>query len=605
MGNQCCRCGKYQSQTGYLGQNSLNVEFGLGNASVIDSLFVRWTTGMEEIFTNVPVNQFLTITENQPPVVSHTPTLSTAVGNAIEVQALVTDALGIADVSLNYRRGGDAQFTSILMTESTGSLYNATIPAGAVTSRGLEYFISVTDLGGLNVRLPAIGFFHVTVDISEPGIDRGDPQAAGSEQTAFRLFSMPLDLVNKDPSKVLDDDLGSYDIIQWRFFEVIADQSKVEFPNTSAIAPGKGFWLIVREVGRTIDTGAGRSISTAQDYAIPLHSQWNLIGNPFNFPIPVSNLSLSKGQPVELRTYIGSWNDPVNNPVTTIQPFKGYALFNSSGSNTTLSVNPDLSSGSTTVARESSSQTSWSLQIKGQSQAAVDEDNFLGSSSVASNDWDKLDRPEPPVIGEFISLYFPHPEWGELSKNYCTDFRPKISDGEIWEFEVKTNIRDVVNLTFEGINDVPNEYEVWLLDPILQTSQDLRRNESYSVAASVEHPKRLQLLIGNPDFVNEKLAASTNIPRTFELYQNFPNPFNPTTTIRYGLPREERVTLRIYNILGEEVVTLVNDEVKRPGFHATLWDGRNDVGRRASSGVYFVQMRASNFVQTRKMILIQ
>jgi len=250
-------------------------------------------------------------------------------------------------------------------------------------------------------------------------------------------------------------------------------------------------------------------------------------------------------------------------------------------------------------------QATWLLQIKAQSQAAVDIDNFLGMSSEAGVSWDELDRPEPPVIGEFVSVYFPHPEWSELSENYCTDFRPEISDGDIWEFEVKTNIRDVVNLTFEGINDIPNGYDVWLLDPVLLTSQDLRQNEHYSVAASVQHPKRLQLLIGHPDFVNEKLATSTNIPQTFELFQNFPNPLNPTTTIRFGLPKEAKVTLKIYNILGEEVVTLLNDELKPAGFHASVWDGRNQNGRRASSGLYFYQLKTRDLILTRKMALVK
>ena len=152
---------------------------------------------------------------------------------------------------------------------------------------------------------------------------------------------------------------------------------------------------------------------------------------------------------------------------------------------------------------------------------------------------------------------------------------------------------------------MPHEYGVWLLDPILQTSQDLRRNEHYSVAASVEHPKRLQLLIGHPNFVADKISLTQNIPQTFELSQNFPNPFNPTTTIRYGLPKEAKVTFKIYNILGEEVVTLVNDELKTAGFHAAVWDGRNSNGRKASSGPYFYQLKTRDLILTRKMALVK
>ena len=398
---------------------------------------------------------------------------------------------------------------------------------------------------------------------------------------------------------------GIKDITKWRFFEVRRDQTKIEFPNTSPMTAGKGFWLIVREAGKRISTGAGRTNPTNQSFKINLHPQWNLIGNPFNFPIRVSNLSLSNAQSVELRTYNGSWNDPVNNPDTTIQPFEGYAIFNSSSTSTTLSINPDLSGGSNTLVKRSSFQEDWSLQIKAQCQAAVDGDNFLGLSSVASRSWDQLDRPEPPVIGEFVSVYFPRPEWGRLSKDYCTDFRPEISDGEIWEFEVKTNIGDIVNVRLEGLEDVPKEYEVWLIDSAIQASQNLRQSQNFSIAASVAHPKRLQLLIGRPDFVDEQLSSTQNIPERFELSQNFPNPFNPSTTIQFSIEIERRVTLTIYNVRGEEVIELVHDELKTPGYHTVVWDGKNRAGRQVSTGLYFYKLQSGKLSSIKKLAFVK
>ena len=209
------------------------------------------------------------------------------------------------------------------------------------------------------------------------------------------------------------------------------------------------------------------------------------------------------------------------------------------------------------------------------------------------------------VPGDYVSVYFPHPEWNQLSKNYCTDFRPEIVGGEIWEFEVKTNIRDAVNLSFEGMKTVPNEYQVWLLYPILQISQNLREESKYSVAALPEHQKKLEVLIGRPDFVNEKLATSTNVPQNFELSQNFPNPFNPTTTIRLGLSSAEFMTLKIFNILGEEVVTLLDDELLSAGYHAVVWNGRDSNGRRVGSGVYLYQVIFDVRVETKKMALVR
>ncbi|MGH7457383.1 MAG: T9SS type A sorting domain-containing protein, partial [bacterium] len=91
----------------------------------------------------------------------------------------------------------------------------------------------------------------------------------------------------------------------------------------------------------------------------------------------------------------------------------------------------------------------------------------------------------------------------------------------------------------------------------------------------------------------------------FVLPQNFPNPFNPATTIRYGLPKAERVTLKIYNLLGEEVVTLMNDELQAAGYHVAIWDGRNKLGEVVGSGVYIYRFRAGSFTSIQKMALVK
>jgi len=399
------------------------------------------------------------------------------------------------------------------------------------------------------------------------------------------------------------------------------------------MAPGKAFWLIVKNPGMTIDTGPGISNSTSREYAIALHPKWNAIGNPFNFTIPATNLRLkSSGQSPELRAYTGTWNDPINTKVRVVQPFEGYAVFNGLPSVDSLLINPDLSSGSLadagTFTKEivsigderltdrvmshfsarnvspAAGQFLWFIRIVAQCQQAVDSDNIAAIVSDASNDHDELDHPEPPVIGEYVSIYFPHQEWDKLSQNYCIDVRPEPIDGEIWEFEIKTNIRDIVQLRFEGLDGVPSEFEVWLADDALKIFHNLREQSQYAVAGE-EQPKRLQLVVGKSDFITKKRNAVWVIPTTYELSQNFPNPFNPVTTIRYGLPREERVTVKVYNLFGQEVATLVDGELIAAGYHIAIWDGHNAAGRPVTSGVYFVRIHVSDFVQTRKMVRIE
>jgi len=102
----------------------------------------------------------------------------------------------------------------------------------------------------------------------------------------------------------------------------------------------------------------------------------------------------------------------------------------------------------------------------------------------------------------------------------------------------------------------------------------------------------------------EDADETASVPRTFALEQNFPNPFNPSTRIRYAISRAGRVTLKIYSLLGQQVRTLVDQE-QNPDFHEVRWDGRNDSGVVMPTGIYFYQIRAGNEVATRRMLFLK
>ncbi len=99
-------------------------------------------------------------------------------------------------------------------------------------------------------------------------------------------------------------------------------------------------------------------------------------------------------------------------------------------------------------------------------------------------------------------------------------------------------------------------------------------------------------------------AESGNKPSRFMLSQNYPNPFNPVTTIEYYLPKSALVKLSVYNILGQKVRNLVN-EYQTAGIKRMSWDGKDETGNSVASGIYFYKLSASDFAETRKMLLIK
>ncbi|MCF8306329.1 MAG: T9SS type A sorting domain-containing protein [Ignavibacteriales bacterium] len=94
------------------------------------------------------------------------------------------------------------------------------------------------------------------------------------------------------------------------------------------------------------------------------------------------------------------------------------------------------------------------------------------------------------------------------------------------------------------------------------------------------------------------------LPEEFSVQQNYPNPFNPTTNIRFAIPSDARVSVKIYNSLGQEVKTLLNSDLTR-GYHSLVWNGDNDAGSKVSSGAYLYKVTAGNYSETKKMVLLR
>jgi len=94
------------------------------------------------------------------------------------------------------------------------------------------------------------------------------------------------------------------------------------------------------------------------------------------------------------------------------------------------------------------------------------------------------------------------------------------------------------------------------------------------------------------------------LPRTYALSQNYPNPFNPVTTIRYQIPEVTPVAIAVYNMLGQKIAVLV-DEQHTAGYYTARWDGRNAAGLQVASGVYLMRMEAGTFMSVRKMLLLK
>jgi hypothetical protein len=121
----------------------------------------------------------------------------------------------------------------------------------------------------------------------------------------------------------------------------------------------------------------------------------------------------------------------------------------------------------------------------------------------------------------------------------------------------------------------------------------------YNYALSLSEIKSLN------DFpTNTENEQNINLPEYFELTQNYPNPFNGQTNIEYKIPVYSRIRMEVFDLLGQKVKTLI-DEEKSPGIYKAKWDGKNDLNNSVDSGIYFVKLSSDNFSNTKKMILLK
>ena len=178
--------------------------------------------------------------------------------------------------------------------------------------------------------------------------------------------------------------------------------------------------------------------------------------------------------------------------------------------------------------------------------------------------------------------------FGEFLNGYMIEMN-EIEPGQILFAasgnQPNTETGTIANLTFEVLEGFYGESSV--------TLSDLRVNENE------------ELEVGAEMTVNYVLGISrAGVPEVFALHQNYPNPFNPVTRINYDLPKDDQVKITIYDMMGRQVTTLINQN-QTAGYKSVRWDATNQLGESVSAGLYMYVIEAGAFRESRKMVLLK
>jgi len=445
--------------------------------------------------------------------------------------------------------------------------------------------------------------YPTTMDFSSPiyQFQHHDDLSLYTSQD-YRIIGIPGGTISKSFADIMQGVHGT----DWQaYFDNGVDSGNpedylVEYNGGSEFHFGEGraFWIIYKGDLMIQEQGVPTiGLNAFEEAEIYLHPGWNLITNPFDRPIEWWKIQQSNTiGPINHFDGTGNWLNS-DDHFTNFEPFIGYYVFTQNGM--TLLIPYGATSQSVSSRPENHT---WKMDVSLSVEGKNISSSKLGVSKLAMKNLDNLDYRKPRAIGAMPSIYFNRPEWDDRYSIFACDMRPEIQDVEKWEFTVSNIINQKTTISFSGIENIPSQHEVFLLDEIRSTFVNLREKSEYSFNPVISK-SNFSVLVGNQQTILEELENL--IPTEFKLGKNFPNPFNPSTTIPVSVPEESELTLKVYNILGQEIKTIF-DGTRETGRHYFRWDGTNYLNQQVAAGIYLFRMitdKGYSFVG--KMVLVK
>jgi hypothetical protein len=350
-----------------------------------------------------------------------------------------------------------------------------------------------------------------------------------------------------------------------------------------------GFWLktVAKSSAFDLNFGSGEIIGDAS-YSITIPNGWSFIGSPF-YPqeaswSPVNTVAGTSGIRVYKYAHENKqWSGPLDPSVEKLKPFGGYAVWNGTGNSATFTFERGTSP---TPFPEFQNGDGWFAKIEiGNSVMRI------GQHRNANNGNDYYDYPMAPVNPEMKS------NDSYLAGKLWSDVRSQQMNG-LKRWKVYINPKTSREIKLKEVFNLPSDWKIVVSGIPSVKEQELNEGEVISLPKNISVPFVAEILVGKSDLLeNEK-------PKEFSLQQNYPNPFNPQTSIELRVSSYEFVTLKIYNMLGQEIAILFDGNLET-GNYNFIWEGKDNSGNVVGSGIYFARLTTSNFTKTIKMELVR
>ena len=595
-----------------------------GETSLSDGYYEWWIEAIDMAGNSTNSDTANFGVDLSPPNINHSNPLTTIDENTTSPSINVSFSDGASGVNygrLHYRRAGSGGgFVTVDLLAGP-----VNIPGSDIKKDGLEYYIDSEDNIGNYGYWPQDKAFQSVKVRTESSISTASQWASGvpgsgTDSTNYWFFSIPFDIGNA--KTVITSLLGPSDGFNYRLYAY----NNGWLENPSSITMGNGYFFIYDpskyedKLPIQFDFGQGVSTSTDPPYKIDVSpGNWQFIGTPYNFKVPLSMVYTEDGSSLNDAGSIYSWNGSWSSAGTNLEPWKGY-IFKSGGA-TELhidgrgSIFGKMAKSIANIDNIPMDLDEWVIDIRATSGEARDEMNAVGVRHMAKDGYDRLDEFEPPVVPGNLSLRVDNREREASPDLYAKDIRKPNQEGHYWDLQVYSPTNGLrTYITFEGLGYIPQEYDVFLINKTTKQAKNLEWESTYRFANTGPEnylKQDLRLVVGTKKFVEDNNAGINLYPDAFTLAQNYPNPFNPQTSIMISLEQDAQVDLIVYNLLGEEITRLAANERRPAGYYNFIWNGRNDIGAKVATGVYFYHALIRNeqgkvvLNKTRKMIFLK
>jgi len=526
------------------------------------------------------------------------PLLTTFISDTIKkdampviIRAIATDLNGINGANLFIQPGGEEPVV-IAMDALDDSTFVASVPESLLTVRNFRAWI-VTEDGMYYETTSQYSTPTMEFSVSELSMENTFshyPDGIASER--WRMMSWPGVLDNNAlETSSLEDGHVFYD---W-------DISTDNWTKPETIEPGKAYWF-KHKYSNNASFSNSKTAGTAVPllaYEIELNAGWNIIGSPFSFPVEVQydTTEISK-----LYLFGKDSKDGWQEPQESMSPWAGYAVHAETGGQSII-LNPFPANNEQEAAGRIA-ENGWSIHLHVDGEYFFDHSNVIGRQDDATDYEDGYDVPSLPNLDHFIKLSM------DLNNNsnfnYSSDIRSIDEFNGVWNLRLNGKGHlNPVTVSADVNSSLPQGLVVQVVDIPNRTIYDQFLVNGITIDDKLTEGYDMKLVAGDQQYVEETvLKILSKIPEEFSLSQNYPNPFNPLTKMDFSLPKTGRVVITIYNLLGQEVTTLINERLSY-GYHTVTWQGTDRMGRPVGSGVYFSELKAAGNRKTRKMILLK